>query len=53
LRSAELTKYAANAMLAMRISLMNELANLADKVGVDIEHVRQGTGSDHRIGFDF
>jgi UDPglucose 6-dehydrogenase len=52
-RSAEFTKYAANAMLATRISFMNELANLADKVGVDIERVRQGIGSDPRIGFDF
>jgi len=53
LRSAEFTKYAANAMLATRISLMNELANLADKVGVDIERVRQGIGADPRIGFGF
>ncbi|WP_435368794.1 nucleotide sugar dehydrogenase, partial [Paraburkholderia caribensis] len=45
-RSAEFTKYAANAMLATRISFMNELANLADRVGVDIERVRQGIGSD-------
>ncbi len=52
-RSAELTKYAANAMLATRISFMNELANLADAVGADIEAVRQGIGSDSRIGFDF
>lgn len=53
LRSAEFTKYAANAMLATRISFMNELANLADKVGVDIELVRQGIGSDPRIGYSF
>ncbi|KAF1045981.1 MAG: UDP-glucose 6-dehydrogenase [Xylophilus sp.] len=52
-RSAELTKYAANAMLATRISFMNELANLADAVGADIESVRQGIGSDSRIGYDF
>ncbi len=52
-KSAELTKYAANAMLATRISFMNELANLADMVGADIEAVRQGIGSDSRIGFGF
>jgi UDPglucose 6-dehydrogenase len=52
-RSAEFTKYAANAMLATRISFMNELANLADRVGADIELVRQGIGSDPRIGYSF
>ena len=52
-RSAEFTKYAANAMLATRISFMNELANLADRVGADIEAVRHGIGSDPRIGYGF
>jgi UDPglucose 6-dehydrogenase len=53
IRSAELTKYAANAMLATKISFMNELANLAERLGADIEHVRQGIGSDSRIGYSF
>jgi UDPglucose 6-dehydrogenase len=53
LRSAEFTKYAANAMLAAKITLMNELANLAERVGADIEHVRVGIGSDPRIGYGF
>ena len=52
-RSAELTKYAANVFLATRISLINELANLAERVGADIEHVRKGLGSDPRIGPKF
>ena len=52
-RSAELTKYAANCMLATKISFMNEMANLAERLGADIEDVRQGIGSDSRIGYHF
>ncbi len=52
-RSAELTKYAANCMLATKVSFMNEMANIAEKVGADIESVRQGIGSDERIGYHF
>jgi UDPglucose 6-dehydrogenase len=53
IRDAEMTKYAANAMLASRISLMNEIANLSECVGVDVENVRLGIGSDRRIGYSF
>ena len=52
-RSAELTKYAANAMLATKISFMNEIANISERVGADVEAVRRGIGSDSRIGFSF
>jgi UDPglucose 6-dehydrogenase len=53
IRSAELTKYAANCMLATKISFMNEISNLAERLGADIEKVRQGIGSDSRIGYSF
>jgi UDPglucose 6-dehydrogenase len=53
IKSAELTKYAANAMLATKISFINEIANIADRLGVDIENVRKGIGADKRIGTEF
>jgi UDPglucose 6-dehydrogenase len=52
-RSAEMTKYAANAMLATRISFMNQIANLCERLGADVTAVREGIGSDSRIGYDF
>jgi UDPglucose 6-dehydrogenase len=52
-RDAEMTKYAANAMLATKISFMNEIANLCERLGVDVENVRKGIGSDNRIGYSF
>jgi UDPglucose 6-dehydrogenase len=53
IRSAEMTKYAANAMLATKISFMNEMANICERVGADVNHVRTGIGSDKRIGYSF
>ena len=53
IRSAEMTKYAANAMLATKISFINEIANICESVGADVNHVRTGIGSDKRIGYQF
>ena len=53
IRSAEMTKYAANAMLATKISFMNEMANICERVGADVSMGRKGIGSDHRIGYHF
>jgi UDPglucose 6-dehydrogenase len=52
-RSAEMTKYAANCMLATKISFINEIANICERVGADVSAVRRGIGADHRIGFHF
>ena len=53
IKSAELTKYASNAILATKISFINEMSNIADKLGVDIENIRKGIGADKRIGTEF
>ena len=52
-RDAEMTKYAANSMLATKISFMNEISNICERLGVDVENVRKGIGSDSRIGYSF
>ncbi len=53
IRSSEMTKYASNAMLATKISFMNEMANICERVGADVNMVRHGIGSDSRIGYSF